>query len=135
MTLTVLLPMVMTRLTPLPSKPGTILAVTGSPTAPLSASELAVTVPLAMPFETDVNVKASVPAGASADEQSGQSFTSAYVQLPVPTESITSVSWCLFHFPTNGVSSCCCDVVGAALDVVICVTLDDGVAVAVEVDV
>ena len=83
------------------------------------------TAPLATPFETDVNVKASVPAGASADEQLGHRFTSAYNQLPVPVASITSVSWCLFHFPTNGVSSCCCDVVVGA-------TLDDGVAVAVD---
>src|SRR3954469_3280125 len=75
--LTVPSPMVMTRLTPLPSKPGTILAVTGSPTAPLSASELAGTAPLAMPLLTGVKVKDSVPAGASADEQLGHRFTSA----------------------------------------------------------
>jgi hypothetical protein len=127
MILTVLLPMVITRLTPVPSKPGTILAVTGSPTAPFSASELAVTEPLATSFVTDVNVNASVPAGASADEQSGQRLTSAYSQLPVPVASITSVSWCLFHFPTNGVRSGCVDVV--------CVTLDDDAAVDVDVDV
>jgi hypothetical protein len=51
------------------------LAVTGSPTAPLSISEVAVTAPLAMP--TGVKVKDSVPAGASADEQLGHRFTSA----------------------------------------------------------
>ena len=51
-------------------------AVTGSPTVSFFGFEVAVTLPLATPFETDCNVKSTELFGTSATEQSGQRLKS-----------------------------------------------------------
>jgi hypothetical protein len=109
------------------------LAVTASPTAPLWGSELAVTLPLATPFETNVKVKSRVPGGAVADEQLGQSLTSAYSQWPVPAAAMSSFSSCFNQVPTNGAKSAARTMVVVAISDVVTADADDVVADAEEV--
>ena len=69
--------------------------------AQIFGSEVAVTLPVATPWASDVNTKTRVPMGAFAREQVGQRDTSEYLRSPLPALLITRIVSCARQVPAR----------------------------------